>query len=1336
MLYQVPRTCTFYPDGSSPESREIASFREQDAYVLLGDPGAGKTTLFEQEATYSGGLYLSARDFLTFNRTEWQGKTLFIDGLDETRAGKEDVRTPLDAIRGKLDQLGSPRFRLSCREADWQGGNDQTALNVCAPSGKVIVLHLDALTDNDIRVILENDDRVDDIDGFVQKAKQFSLEGLLHNPQTLDMLIAAVQGNKWPKTKLETYQLACQKMAVERNEEHKASRKKQSNAIEPLLDAAGFLYAIQLLANASAFNESDDVGEGQVCLSAIKIPDDLPCTQALKSRLFTKQYAPVHRSVAEFLGARFLAKKINEGLPFSRILALMTGFDGGVVAALRGLMSWLCAHSLDARDHLIEIDPLGVVLYGDVQLFSTQTKQQLLSALRHEADKNGYLRYDFLANYPFAALTTKDMANQLLELLTNPSRGKPDQQILNCILDGLYRSECIPELKDALIAIVRDQTYEEGIRVRALQAFTQQHPDNVVSLLAFAEDFRTDKIEDINGRLLSFLLEELFPKKISASEIFDYLKPSYSTRVFNNFWSYTFLTLVQDEDLPILLDEIVKRDINILRQSQVSNWFRLVGELLVRVLPIFGETISDEHLYDWFSLGLDEYQHSHLESEHHEQILAWLESHPERYLALISAGVNRISNPENMNLEIYRIVARLYGAAPPDNFGLWWLDRALDADVKQQKDYFIQAWWVMINGRGHKGLSLDFFENWVDQHPEFNSTYQNLIVCPLEDWQRDHVQSEKKWAIKREEEKTARLAYVREHLSAIREGSIYPQTLNALAEKYFDHTNSVNGKTGHERLAEFLDHDETLISAAKSGLRKIFDRSDLPPPSEIFTWAAKRQPHYIRLPFLTCMGELYQENSAMLDTLSDDLAARALAFWYTYGAGNEPVWVKPLSCSRPTLAAKVFIEYVSAMLAAKEQYIHGIYPLAHEPEYREIARLAAIPLLEIYPVRANKQQASTLEYLLKAAIGHGDKARLLALIAEKLAHKSLDIVQRVYWFATGLIVAPAEYAAKVKKYVSGNVTRINHLSTFLYSGFHSRQLSVPLPPATLGLIVELLAPRCTPYWPERTDSRVTRAMDEGDYVRSLLKWLSENPDTESAQVIEQLLSLSQLSAWHEFLRTARQTQQISRREALFRHPSAVDVAQTLNNLKPANVADLAALAMDHLRKLPSEIRSSNTDNYKRFWNEDSYSRPDRPKTEKSCRDYLAEKLKAQFSPLDVEVLPETHEAHDKRADMRLSCHSDGSAFHLPIEIKLDHSPDLWRAIDEQLIPLYTLDPETQGRGIFLVLWFGEKNMPAPPSGKKPKTATELEARLVETLTTEEKKLINVFVLDVSKPANN
>ena len=83
--------------------------------MLLGDPGAGKSTAFDAECGVSrdGACFVTARDLLTFDvqsHPEWHGKTLFIDGLDEVRAGAGDVRTPFDAIRRQLDKLGKPRL--------------------------------------------------------------------------------------------------------------------------------------------------------------------------------------------------------------------------------------------------------------------------------------------------------------------------------------------------------------------------------------------------------------------------------------------------------------------------------------------------------------------------------------------------------------------------------------------------------------------------------------------------------------------------------------------------------------------------------------------------------------------------------------------------------------------------------------------------------------------------------------------------------------------------------------------------------------------------------------------------------------------------------------------------------------------------------------------------------------------------------------------------------------------------------------------------------------------------------------------------------------------------
>jgi hypothetical protein len=54
----------------------------------LGDPGAGKTHLFRERATAEQARFITVRAFLTMPASLLRGTTLFIDGLDEKRAGR------------------------------------------------------------------------------------------------------------------------------------------------------------------------------------------------------------------------------------------------------------------------------------------------------------------------------------------------------------------------------------------------------------------------------------------------------------------------------------------------------------------------------------------------------------------------------------------------------------------------------------------------------------------------------------------------------------------------------------------------------------------------------------------------------------------------------------------------------------------------------------------------------------------------------------------------------------------------------------------------------------------------------------------------------------------------------------------------------------------------------------------------------------------------------------------------------------------------------------------------------------------------------------------------
>ena len=405
MNVTVQRTCTEVLSKPEAQRREpitgpLELFRSAPAYVLLGDPGSGKSTTFKTEADFLGaeGIAMSARDFLAsdvHSHPEWRGKTLFIDALDEMRVGSGDRREALDSIRRSLDAVGRPPFRISCREADWLGDNDRDRLAMVSSNAAVKILRLDPLTGRDVAQILDAHPDVGSAQGFVSEARERGVDTLLSNPLTLNMLAAAVGGNGiWPQSRLETFEMACSQMARERNREH--SLGDPPPPAKQLLDVAGQLCAYQLLSGAAGWSpDYDDTDTDFISLSDLEPSCLAVADHALSSRLFTGlgvaggRVAPVHRQIAEFLSARYLARLIEDGLPSGRVVQLITAGDGMVVTVFRGLSAWLAALCPTARHDLISRDPVGVGLYGDLRRFSTHDKRTLLASLNREVADYG-----------------------------------------------------------------------------------------------------------------------------------------------------------------------------------------------------------------------------------------------------------------------------------------------------------------------------------------------------------------------------------------------------------------------------------------------------------------------------------------------------------------------------------------------------------------------------------------------------------------------------------------------------------------------------------------------------------------------------------------------------------------------------------------------------------------------------------------------------------------------------------------------------------------------------------------------------------------------------------
>ncbi len=286
----------------------------------------------------------------------------------------------------------------------------------------------------------------------------------------------------------------------------------------------------------------------------------------------------------------------------------------------------------------------------------------------------------------------------------------------------------------------------------------------------------------------------------------------------------------------------------------------------------------------------------------------------------------------------------------------------------------------------------------------------------------------------------------------------------------------------------------------------------------------------------------------------------------------------------------------------------------------------------------------------------------------------------------------------------------------------------------LEMLIESLGKSYRPVgWPD-DDSEAGRGVArnpeyKGLIVDSLLNALSTKPSHDATDVLQRLSENHSLKPWRLGLQDAANTQREVRRAANFQHPTVQQVLETLDDRRPANPADLAALTMDVLIELSKEIRHGNTSDWRQYWNLQQESAE--PIRENDGRDRLLSDLKPRLGRFNVVALQEGTYADDKRADIQVSC--DG--FNVPIEIKKSTHDDLWRAIRNQLIAKYTRDPGCDGYGIYLVLWFGRHLCKGPPKGPAPETPDALRDQLLATadLSPEERRKISVVVIDVSKP---
>ena len=1274
----------------------------------------------------------SARDFLAIeDPTVPPGRTLFIDGLDEVRAGQRDAWTAFEALRRRLAKLGRPRFRLSCREADWLGENDRRHLARVSPGEQVTVLRLDPLTEADIRGVLAYRDDIPDPEHFVAMARDQGVDGLLANPQTLGMLADVVGGGgEWPGSRLETFEQSCRRIVREHNEEHNIASLGSGGApdVDRTLDAAGRLCAVHLLTGTAGFSKlPGEEGHGWLGPDQCDYePPDL-LRHALRTKLFKGELegrlAPVHRHVAEYLAARHLGRVVEERkLPARRVVALMGGGDGTVVTEMRGLSAWFAARCRSARSWLIDCDPIGVVQYGDVSGFREEEKRSLLGALERDLPMRDS-EFGFAAK--LRALATPSLETAFKELLSSPSRDPERQQFVGLLLQPLIDGAAMPGLSESLLGVVRDSTWRSSVRLWALEAHCQAShgggkPRELKELF---DDIRRGNVADPDDELLGTVLEQLYPLEMPPGELWEL----FSSRPpapdgwgrYRRFWGKKLVELSPDPHVAAHLDRLGSVPGDGHAHLDYGGFGRPNLGLLARGLAVHGDAIVDgreiARLYDWLGVASVGDRYLGDGSAHIKAVQEWLAERPRVQKAVILEGLKRCPADDDLDRCARDVHRRLHHSALPRDFGLWCLNQAvaMEEQAPRVAQHLLErAFRALDDDRIRHGLTRRRIREATSHSDRLKTVVTRLNRSPsVSEQEAELAEQQRRYEHRHRAERARELDMLRSQRPALAGNRAPAGLLYQLARVYFGDYKAIaaDKSSGARAIGKRYASDRSTVQAILDSFRRVPSREDLPKLTDVVRACRKNRIYHLGLPFLAGLAELERisaETGAMGPAESDASMRLAVAFHFTTVQGNfRPSWYRKLVDERPELVADVQVRIASAALKGNQTIDSKLHQLAFDPAYKRVAGSSCLRLLRAYPTQCKRRFSQELKYLLIAALQHSDGEALRNLIATKLSRSSLGVWQRVRWLAAGMLAWPDWFADDLRDHADGREGRLAELTAFLNSALHVAVLANGLERGSLAFLVRLLGSSVEPERFHRFLGGgvhdVTPAMERSRLVKALIHRLSSSQSSEAGDLLEDLAgepcALGMAGGVAKSARGAAGCPPGSWIPPPGRRRGLPDTAAVPSRpMLPISQPWWKTICGSS----GTNFGYGDADGWTLFWNQDSHGTPTKPKPENACRDALFMALQSRL-PQSLDVAREAHHARHNRSDLRVSYLGPlGQRFHVPVEIKRDKHPDLWTAIEEQLVGKYAIDPAARGHGIYLVLWFGRGKTQRSPDGEQ------------------------------------
>ena len=1062
--------------------------------VILGEPGMGKSELLRNLSDSGNARLVTARQLI--NRTEPRsliedGDTILIDALDEVPA--TGVGDAVDLVLQRLGQLSYPRFILSCRAADWRSATSVAAINEQYADG-ALELHLEELTQDEQVKFLSAYVEQERAHKLIEHFQSFGLDGLLGNPQTLDLIRRLPVVKPLPTSRGALLDLAIEEL---RKEHREGGAELPRN---DLLETAGAAFAVMILEGKSFVSRksSANLEEDETSLNELKKLCGEKLDTALDTRLFraagNERFSFCHKRIGEFLGAAWLSRMADTQEKRRRLLALFRS-NGLVPANLRGLHAWL------ARDHalaheVIEADPMGVVEYGDADALNADQAEALFDALEQLVDRNPWFKgwHEVRAS----ALVAEPLHERAEKVLLD--RDTPFH-LRAVIADQLNDRIVASRFRNMVVAILLDRDEDTYIRRRAAEA------------VALLDD------EDFSWHLEALLSQGTRASAKTAYEFIEYAgvehfsddqviravlahdglifcevprKPQSTSLL--GFWR--FEERVPVERLDGLLETLTHYASALLKEHAGIDENQLIDFAYGLILRRLHQgTVDPLKLWEWLKpFSKQDGYHR----DHEKALATWFREHADERRA-IQLHVLFDARDHSINYKGYRLSRSSAGLYPSEADVAYLLDQ-LDPEDRNSNEW--RELLSLVRHDGEEGLlAREAAKPFVSKNPEMRDWLDRLAIPKAPEWQvkqeRRRRKEERKRAARYEEHRRGYLL----HIEDVREGKF--GSINGPAQAYLKMFRDIGDDLKpNERIAEWLGED--VAQAALEGFEQfLMRRPTLVTASRIAVSYAKGTQYNATDIIVAALAERLRTRSEPFEGVtSERLMAGLFRVWFSRidDHAGFPDLQERLEAElfRRGSLERAFRLFIVPQLKKRKEHADQLYPLMRSKQYGDLATGMAVDWLKAC---ADLPAGPEME-LVDRLVSCGRLDELRSLVATRL-QQELDDERRRSWDAIHVYADFREAVDRLEQPLEPEL--LWHLRARIGGGRSDERPMAALSPAQRKWIVSSFRK----HWPNRprpggTSSGDQNYWDASDYLKQQISLLGEDISDQAQTALASL----------------------------------------------------------------------------------------------------------------------------------------------------------------------------------------------------------------------------------------